>query len=56
VLLASAVDSGAAAELLALQVDSAAKQPKAQPKWVGKAGAGGGKPKGGGKKKPVFDP
>jgi hypothetical protein len=56
VLLASAVDSGAAAELLALQVDNAAKQPKAQPKWVGKAGAGGGKPKGGGKKKPVFDP
>ncbi len=55
VLLASAVDSGAAAELLALQVDTTAKKPKVTPKWTGKA-AGGGKGKGPVRKKPVFDP
>ena len=56
VLLASAVDSGAAAELLAIQVDTTAKQPK--PKWAGKAvGGAGGKTKPVTvKKKPVFDP
>ena len=56
VLLASAVDSGAAAELLAIQVDTTSKQPK--PKWAGKAvGGAGGKAKPATvKKKPVFDP
>lgn len=56
VLLASAVDSGAAAELLAMEAGAAAKNPKTpKGKWTGKAGGGGsGKPAG--KKKNDFDP
>jgi len=53
VLLASAVDSGAAAELLAMSAGGAAKAPKPvfKGKWQG--GKGGGKPK---KPKNDFDP
>lgn len=55
VLLASAVDSGAAAELLAMEAGAAAKNPKPpKGKWTGKGGGGGGKPSG--KKKNDFDP
>ncbi|MBL8740734.1 MAG: hypothetical protein JNK04_06565 [Myxococcales bacterium] len=53
VLLASAVDSGAAAELLAISAGGAAKAPK--PVFKGKW-QGGGKGKGKGKPKNDFDP
>lgn len=53
VLLASAVDSGAAAELLAISAGGAAKAPK--PAFKGKW-QGGGKGKGKGKPKNDFDP
>lgn len=55
VLLASAVDAGAAAELLAMEASGVAKQPKPfKGKWTGKGGGkAGGKP---GKPKNDFDP